>query len=165
MVTGATYGKEHFFRKRDAIEVLCSNLLDIAIEFDWKLQAWAIFSNHYHFIAVSPQDPSSLSTLIQRLHGRSSRLLNQVENCQGRKVWHQYWETKLTFERSYLARLNYVMNNPVRHRLVHVAKDYPWCSAGWFEQNAPASFVKTVKAFPSERVKVEDLYDPLLPEK
>jgi len=26
----------------------------------------------------------------------------------GRTVWFQFWDTKLTYERSYLARLNYV---------------------------------------------------------
>src|ERR1700689_3090201 len=42
------------------------------------------------------------------------------------------------------ARLHYVHRNPVHHGLVRAATAYPWCSAAWFETEAPASFRKTV---------------------
>ena len=35
--------------------------------------------------------------------------------------------------KSYLARLNYVHQNPVKHGLVRVANQYRWCSAAWLE--------------------------------
>ena len=34
--------------------------------------------------------------------------LNQVDRTPSRKVMYQFWHTELTFEKSYLARLNYV---------------------------------------------------------
>jgi REP element-mobilizing transposase RayT len=40
--------------------------------------------------------------------------------------WHNFWETRLTHEGSYLARLNYVHQNPLKQGLVEVAKQYPW---------------------------------------
>ena len=43
------------------------------------------------------------------------------------------WDRELTFEKSYLARLNYVHHNPVHHKLVPVTGEYAWCSARWFE--------------------------------
>jgi hypothetical protein len=39
-------------------------------------------------------------------------------------------------EKSWLARLNYVHQNAVKHGLVPIAHQYPWCSAPWFETNA-----------------------------
>ena len=51
-------------------------------------------------------------------------------------MWHNFWDTKLTFEKSYLARLNYVHQNAVKHVLVPAANQYRWCSAAWFEQTA-----------------------------
>jgi putative transposase len=57
-----------------------------------------------------------------------------------RKVWHNFWDTRLMYEKSYLARLNYTHQNAVTHRLVPVANQYPWRSAAWFERTAaPAS--------------------------
>ncbi len=73
-----------------------------------------------------------------------------------RKVWFQYWDSRITFERSYLARLNYVHYNPVKHGVTANATNYPWCSAAWFDQNAPTSFVKTVKSFKTDKLKVPD---------
>ena len=67
-------------------------------------------------------------------------------------------ETRLTFEKSYLARLNYVIKNPVKHGLVTLAEDYPWCSAGWFSENATSAFQKTVASFRIDRLKIEDDY-------
>ncbi len=86
--------------------------------------------------------------------------MNDLDGEPGRKVWFQYWDTLLSFERSFLARLNYVHNNPVKHGLVKIATRYPWCSASWFEQNADRSFYNTVMNFKTDRVNVRDDFMP-----
>ena len=40
--------------------------------------------------------------------------------------------------------LHYVHANAVKHALVHVAKSYPWCSAGWFERTVKPAQAKTI---------------------
>jgi hypothetical protein len=55
------------------------------------------------------------------LHTRAGGWINRLDNTPNRKVWHNFWDTKLTYEKSYLARLNYVHQNPVRHGLVRLA--------------------------------------------
>ena len=69
-------------------------------------------------------------------------------------------ETFITHQTSYLARLKYVNENPVRHGLVDVATDYPWSSAAWFEGSAPESFRKSVARFKTDRINVEDDFNP-----
>ena len=64
-----------------------------------------------------------------------------------------YWDTQITFQRSCLARLNYVRQNPVHHGVVHKASEYHWCSAAGFERSARAAFVKG-------RAQVSDGSDP-----
>jgi hypothetical protein len=39
-------------------------------------------------------------------------------------VWYNFRDTRLTYEKSYLARLNYVYQNAVKHGLVPVANQY-----------------------------------------
>ena len=67
--------------------------------------------------------------------------------------------TKLTHQHSYLTRLNYVHQNAVKHKLVPVANQYPWCSAAWFERVASPAQVKTIYGFKIDRVSVEDDFE------
>ena len=64
MVTAGTLHKQHFYQGSDRLELLQTTLQDILAEFHWTLQAWAVFSNHYHFIAKAPTDASSLKRAI-----------------------------------------------------------------------------------------------------
>ncbi len=67
---------------------------------------------------------------------------------------------RLTYENSYVARLNYVPQNPVRHGLVRIANQYPWYSAAWFERTARAAQVETIYAFKIDQLRVYDEFEP-----
>ncbi|MBI4326146.1 MAG: hypothetical protein HY674_12910 [Chloroflexi bacterium] len=45
--TAGTYLKAHHFRGADRLCVLHRGLLTVARDFGWRLEAWAVFSNHY----------------------------------------------------------------------------------------------------------------------
>ena len=161
MVTAGTLHKEHFFGSRSSLQTLHDMLLRLADQYEWRLEAWAVFSNHYHFVAQSPADPTSLRTFLTHLHADSARAINRLDDTPGRQVWFNYWDTQLTYERSYLARLNYVHQNAVRHGLVLVANQYPWCSAAWFERTATPAQVKTIYGFKTDRTRVVDEFEVL----
>ena len=155
ILTAATSHHRPFFRQRERI--LHDKLLELADEHAWRLEAWAVFSNHYHFVAHSPDQASGLRTFIRRLHAITATTINRADRTPARRVWSNYWETHITGERAFLARLAYVHQNAVKHGLVAIASDYPWCSAGWFELRSPAARVAMVYSFPTDRVSVPDL--------
>jgi putative transposase len=128
MVTSATYQKAPLFRSPDQLTLLSNSLLHLAEAYAWQLQAWAIFANHYHFIAECPK-PENIKHFVRHLHSSTAIAINREGDTPGREVWFQYWESRITFHRSYFARLNYVHQNPVRHGIVRLASAYPWCSA------------------------------------
>jgi putative transposase len=161
IVTSGTYEKAHFFRGTERLDYLESTLLALAKEFGWQLEAWAVFSNHYHFVAHSPPNPNSLSALTKELHGRTSHHVNQLDQVSERQVWFNYWATRLTFEKSCLARLSYVHRNPVKHGLVSSAAHYRWCSAAWLERSAPRAQVETIYRFKIDKISIHDDFDPL----
>jgi putative transposase len=135
----------------------------MASVYDWHLEAWAVFSNHYHFVGHSPREASTADTLrkmLGELHLRLSVWVNRLDGELGRQVWHKYWETRLTYQRSYLARLQYVHQNPVKHGLVRVAIEYPWCSAGWLERTASTARIESLRRFKIDRIEVADEFDP-----
>jgi len=106
MVTCGTYLKRPWFRGTDRLRFLCDALLRLGIEYEWNLQAWAVFANHYHFVALSPARSENLSDFVKKLHSETALALNQWDGVRGRQVWYQYWETQLTYQKSYFARLS-----------------------------------------------------------
>ena len=155
-VTASTLHKQHFFNTPEKRNLLERLLLAFAKEYGWQLEAWAVFANHYHIVARGRHDSKNLGEFLHRLHGVSARALNELDGAQDRQVWFNFRDTKLTIQHSYLARLNYVHQNAVKHQLVPVANQYPWCSAAWFERVAAAAQVKMIYAFKIDGVKVED---------
>lgn len=157
MVTSGTYQKAPIFNSPERLTLLANSLFDLAENYQWQLQAWAVFANHYHFMAES-EKPQNLKNLIRHLHSSTAIVVNQQDNTPGRRVWFQYWESHLTFQHSYFARLNYVHHNAVRHGVVSKASLYPWCSASWFERKATTSFLKTIMMFPTDKLEIPDDY-------
>jgi len=155
-VTAGTLHKQHRFdtpAKRDMLERM---LLSLARKSVWQLEAWAVLVNHYHIVVRGAPDSVPLREFLRELHSRSAIELNRMDGVAGRAVWHNFRDTRLTYQYSYLARLNYVHRNAVKHGLVPVANQYPWCSAAWFERTASPAQVKTIYRFKTDQVKVED---------
>lgn len=161
IVAAGTYEKAHYFRGKERLAVLQRGILKLAAQYGWRLEAWAVFSNHYHFVAHSPpsEQAKSLPRMLAELHQKTAKWVNRLDGKVNRKVWHNFWETRLTYQRSYLARLNYVHNNPVRHGLVLVANHYPWSSAAWFERVASAANVKTIYSMKIDQLTINDEFE------
>jgi putative transposase len=161
-VTASTYLKAHHFHGADRLGVLHRGLLTLARDYGWQFEAWAVFSNHYHFVAHSPSeksDASNLPDMLSVLHVKTAEWVNKLDRAAGRQVWFNFRETRLTYQKSYLARLNYVHQNAVKHGLVPVANQYPWCSARWFERSTSAAMVKSIYRFKTDRLQVADDFE------
>jgi len=163
-VTASTYKKVHHFRGADRLRVLHRGLLVVTRDYGWQLEAWAVFSNHYHFVAHSPvgmPNASNLPDMLSMLHVKMAGWINKLDQVPGRQVWFNFRESRLTWQRSCLARLNYVHQNPVKHGLVPVANQYPWCLARWFERSASPAVIKSIYGFKIDRVQAGDDFKPV----
>ncbi len=60
MVTTGTYLRAHHFGDGQRLDLLETSLLSTAARFEWQLEAWAVFSNHYHFVGYCLGNPTSL---------------------------------------------------------------------------------------------------------
>ena len=155
LVTAGTYQKKPLFASAARLTLLCDALLCTAEQRGWRLQAWAVFPNHYHFIAEIPEK-DVLPGTIRALHSFTANAIYAEDEQMGRKLWFHYWETRLTFQRSYIARLSYVHQNAVHHGLVHVPSSYPWCSAGWLGRRAARSLYRRLMEFQPSHLNVPD---------
>jgi len=159
-VTAGTLHKQHLFRGQARLAVFHRGLLTVACDFGWQLEAWAVFSNHYHFVAHSPQTGAdNLSEMLGQLHEKLAKWINGLDKANGRQVWFNFRETRLTYEKSFLGRLKYTHQNAVKHKLVPVANQYPWCSAAWFERTALPAQINTIYGLKTDQLEVYDEYD------
>ena len=74
------------FAKR--MGVLHRGLLQVTHDAGWQLEAWAVFSNHDHFVAHSPEDTgdaSSLSRMLGALHEKMEKWVNRLDHQKGAK--------------------------------------------------------------------------------
>ncbi len=156
IVTAGTLYKAHYFREPERLTFLHQELLMEAQRAGWHLQAWAVFSNHYHFIGVPLTCPTTLPTFIAKVHKKTASWVNHLDKTPKRTVWHNYWDTHLTYNASYLPRLKYVHNNAVKHGLVKLAQEYPWCSARWFDAMASKALKGTLERFKTDKLRILD---------
>jgi len=56
IVTAGVYQKALLFNTPEKRDFLLQTLFDEAQRWGWSLQAWAILSNHYHFVAQAPAE-------------------------------------------------------------------------------------------------------------
>ena len=157
-ITAGTYQKQLVFKTADDLTYLQETMFASGESEGVDFHGWSFFPNHYHVVVHTEENAKKLRTLIHDVHSITAKELNARYEEPGRRVWYQYRDTHLTFERSYLARLNYVHQNPVHHGLVAQASNYAWCSAGWFERTARRAFFESVRRFKIDRVKVPDDY-------
>jgi putative transposase len=156
IVTGETPRKQYLFDTPEKLDRFQEILFKLALQFQWQLEAWALFSNHYH-VLISSKNPTNLDDFVDALHQETTETLNRIDSESKRKVWANYFINKVTMQATHYAFLNYVHYNPIKHRLVKDATTYRWCSAGWFEKNNEAEHITKIKSFGSKSFGINNL--------
>jgi putative transposase len=99
----------------------------------WKVHAWVLMSNHYHFMLETPE--ANLVAGMQWLQNTYTRRYNSRHRLWGRLFGDRY-KAVLNEGSSayyYCSLMDYIHLNPVRAGLVRVGqgdsvRDYPWSS-------------------------------------
>ncbi len=156
MVTATTLNRVPYFDAPDLRSRLQDELLGCADRFGWGLQSWGVMPDHYHFMARSPEEPQTLPMMIRRLHSVTAIAVNKSAGVSNRKIWRQYWDTRIRDERDYFARMAYVYHNPVKHGLTLDPLDYPWCSARWLREHTHREFFQALCAYKPEKLRVPE---------
>ena len=159
MLTASTYRKELMFKGEQNLDMLMASFIEVFQSHDWNIHAYVFFANHYHALIEKSEPSTALRETVQDYHRLTAMNVNHSADLPGRKVWFQYWDSSITFQKSYLARIQYIHMNPVRHGLVKSPHSYKWSSLHWFEQTASPTFVKTVSNFDVSKVNVRDDFE------
>jgi putative transposase len=125
-ITGAIYQKRHLLCSNAIKEHLLLTIQACFEEKGWLLNDWVILDNHYHILGVS-KIGLDLSAIIGKIHMLSSKFITTQVQAE-KPIWWNYWDYCPRNERDYCVRLNYLLNNPIKHGYVSKLTDYPYSS-------------------------------------
>ena len=103
-----------------------SLLEQVCIRFNWLVHAYCLMDNHYHLLIETPD--SNLGKGMRQLNGVYTQTTNRTHGKAGH-VFQGRYKAILVQKESYLLELaRYIVLNPVRARMVRMARDWPWSS-------------------------------------
>jgi len=146
-ITGAIYHKRHLLVLAEIKQAVIDLIQQYFAQYHWELHHWVILDNHYHLLGKSARG-QDLHPIFQAIHSRSAKLIRQTTNCE-KPVWWNYWDYCPRDEAEYLTRLNYLLNNPVKHGYVTDLHHYPFSTFhALLEAQGRAYLVKQFQAYP-----------------
>lgn len=184
-ITGATYQKRPLLQSDAAKEKTVEYMFKSFEHFGWEIEDWVLLNNHYHVMTQAPVDATTLSRVMNNFHKFSAiwirknlkdlefgdevadRLtkstyskteLTQSTHSIATKIWYNYWDTCITYESSYFARINYIWFNPVKHGYVDDAAQWKFGSFYRRAQEQRKHVEEVMEKYPCDRIKIEDDY-------
>jgi REP element-mobilizing transposase RayT len=136
-ITSRTEGARFLLATDDAKSIVLESIHTYAGKGYYRLLAYVIMDNHFHFVAVI-RKAYGFGAALGRLKGWSANQIRKITGAQG-PVWERRFDdnTILTEQELYTV-VDYIHNNPVRAGIVGRATDYPWSSARkWAQEGAP----------------------------
>ncbi|MCF7885823.1 MAG: transposase [Candidatus Marinimicrobia bacterium] len=95
------------------------------------------------------------SDLINKTHHPSSSTQSMHSKNKPKK-FHNYWDTCITYERSYFARLHYIWYNPVKHKYVEEPREWKFGSYYYRIKKDKDKIRNIIDDYPCDNVNVYD---------
>lgn len=99
--------------------------------------AWVLMPDHLHWLFRL--DRTSLDHCMKTLKARSARVIHLLDGGSG-PLWQAgYYEHRLRSEQDLRMQARYIIENPLRKRLVERVEDYPFWWCRWIRNSADLS--------------------------
>ena len=112
-------------------------LLEILSEtkdiFDFKIYAYAIMSNHYHFLIQTCNIP--ISKIMHKINTRYAKYYNYKTKETGPVFEDRYTGILVQDENYLLTLIRYIHNNPVAAKICDIMDEYKWSSDIFYRMN------------------------------
>jgi putative transposase len=125
LVTAVTAQRRRLFQVTANAELFQETIFDYRVQERFLLHAFVIMPDHFHAL-ITPATEVSLEKAVQFIKGGFSfRLKSKMD------VWmRSFNESRIATKEDFVRCVRYIEENPVRARLVSVASEYPYNSAG-----------------------------------
>ena len=100
-----------------------------------RVLAYCIMDNHYHLILENTT--GRMPEFFKRLNGEYGTWYRQIQGGKGYVFQSRYKSTLIQDDPYLILSIAYVLNNPVKARIVKDFREYPWSSASlYFSDNS-----------------------------
>ena len=137
---GATYhviargnNKECIFEEERDKEYLLKQFKDIKQGMGFKVYAYVIMNNHYHFV-IQIMD-QSLYKIMHHIHNKYSKYYNNQYERVGHVFQGRYKALLIQDERYLLSVVRYVHHNPIKANICKKTDEYRWSSDIFYRKN------------------------------
>jgi len=117
--------QEVFFKDEDYREYL-KFLSEYSGKNKLSIVAYCLMPNHVHLITI-PQNNEGLARAIGETHRNYTRMINFREKWRG-YLWQGRFSSYVMDEKYLYSVAKYILNNPVKAKIVKRAEEYEWSS-------------------------------------
>ena len=117
---------EEIFKGKSDYTAFIDLLKELVENYNMKIAAYSLLSNHYHLLAQTPD--ANISRAMRHLNGVFTQRFNRIHHCDG-QVFRGRYKSILVEGDSYLLELvRYIHRNPLVAGLVENLQKYTWSS-------------------------------------
>ena len=156
-ITASTYKRIHYLNNDLSKQILLDSILETFSKFSWIIEDWVILDNHYHLMVDVKHNPNELSKIIRNIHRYTSLEIKKINPIAklAERFWYNYWDTCITYEKSYFTRLNYIWNNPVKHGYVRNPEEWKFGSYYFRFKNEERNLKNIITNNPCDKLDLE----------
>ncbi len=150
--TAVTHKRRPLFQKPDVIAKLMTAIATVKTAHPFEIEAQVILPDHLHTIWSLPEGDSNYSMRWRQIKAAFTRsianetgdeaLPERRRSKRERGVWQpRFWEHTVRGDADFVAHVEYIHFNPVKHRLVMRPRDWPystfhdWVARGLYDIN------------------------------
>jgi len=126
--TSKTFQGKCLLQSQRSAELLIDVFRSYTLAGKFKIREFVVMPDHFH-VLVSLDGNTSIERAVQLIKGNFSFRRKRELGLKS-EVWQRgFSEVRIMHQENYLARKQYIDDNPVRAGLADSAENYPYCSA------------------------------------
>jgi len=127
-LTFCTAQRHHWFVQKDVVDLVLQQFLRSTGLFDMDVIAYCFMPDHVHLLMEGTTATADARAFVHQAKQRSGYAF--ARSRPGEKLWQpSYYDRVLREEDATLAVARYILENPVRARLVESTSEYPFCGS------------------------------------
>jgi REP element-mobilizing transposase RayT len=117
---------EKIFTGKNDYTAFIDILKDLVENFNIKIAAYSLLSNHYHILAQTPD--ANVSRAMRHLNGVYTQRFNRIHHCDGQLFRGRYKSIIVEGDAYLMELVRYIHRNPIEAGLVKNLQKYTWSS-------------------------------------
>ncbi|MCK4353357.1 transposase [candidate division WOR-3 bacterium] len=126
-ITSVVENRRKVFYNEKNIKLLLDIFEYYRQKYQFKIGAFSILPDHFHWLIILGEG-GTISQIMKGVQGFSARRINKENGWHGKLWQHQFLDHIIRKNEDYRNHINYIHNNPVKHKLVESPEAYRWSS-------------------------------------